>query len=100
MIKFEIHNYGDQKNRSRYVVVEYSNSARVVLDVPRRSRGHLTPQSAPLLFYYALRSHIFNNLVNNSLCFQANQLLILKNGTIIVEYLLKDVKREMYTICQ
>ena len=52
------HSLKDQKNRVRYVVAEYSNSARVVLDVPRRSRGHLTPQSALLLFYYALWRHM------------------------------------------
>ena len=64
----------------------YSNNARVVLDVPRRSRGHLTPQSALLLFYYVLGRHIFNNLVYTPLCFHANQLLIVQNGTTIVEY--------------
>ena len=72
--------------RNLHIVLKYSNSVRVVLDVPRRRRGHLTPLSALLLFYYALRRHIFNNLVNTPLCFLANQLLIVQNGTIIVEY--------------
>ena len=57
------------------------------------SRGaaeeYLTPQSALLLFYYALRRHIFNNLSYTPVCFCANKLLIVQNGTIIVEYHIK-----------